>query len=49
VQIFHKQTKSQSIIGLYLFKKNWILRYSKPDGPVFTGSALSTNLSILAS
>jgi hypothetical protein len=38
-QIFPKQTKSQTLLGLYLLWENWILRFGKPDGPVFATSA----------
>jgi hypothetical protein len=48
MQIFPKQTKSQILIGLYLFRKKQILQCPKSDGLVFTSSVLSTNLSILA-
>jgi hypothetical protein len=41
VKIFPKQTKSQNLIGLYLFKKNQIVRFGKPDGPIFTTLASS--------
>jgi hypothetical protein len=35
VQIFSKQTKSQTLIRLYLFWKNRIVWFGKPDGLVF--------------
>jgi hypothetical protein len=34
-QIFPKQTKSQPLLILYLFWENQILRFRKPDGPIF--------------
>jgi hypothetical protein len=38
---FSKQTKYQTLLGLDLFWKNWILWYPKLDSPVFTTSASS--------
>jgi hypothetical protein len=48
VQIFPKQIKSQTLLGLYLFWKNWILRYPKPDNPVLRYQLLAWISSILA-
>jgi hypothetical protein len=36
MQIFSKQTKSQTLIELYLFWKNQIVWFGKLDGSVFT-------------
>jgi hypothetical protein len=37
-QIFPKQIKSQILLGLYLFRENRIVRFGKPDGPIFVTS-----------
>jgi hypothetical protein len=37
-QNFPKQTKSQTLLRLYLFWKNRIVQFNIPDGPVFTTS-----------
>jgi hypothetical protein len=34
-QIFHNQTKSQTLLGLYLFSENRIVWFGKTDGLVF--------------
>jgi hypothetical protein len=49
VQIFPKQTKSQTILGLYLFSENRILWYPKPDIPFFAASAFGLNFFHLGS
>jgi hypothetical protein len=43
VRIFLKQTKSQTLIRLYLFLKNWTNQNPKPEHPVFVTSSLGLN------
>jgi hypothetical protein len=34
-KIFPKQTRSQSLLDLYLFRKNWIIQNPKSEHPIF--------------
>jgi hypothetical protein len=43
-KIFPKQTKSQTILELYLFRKNQITWNTKPKLSIFVTSALGSNL-----
>jgi hypothetical protein len=43
MQIFPEQTKSQSLLRLYLFWENRILQYPKPDNPVFAALTFGLN------
>jgi hypothetical protein len=43
-EIFPNQTRSLSLIGLYLFRKNWTIQNPKLKHQVFAASTLDSNL-----
>jgi hypothetical protein len=42
--MFPKQTRSQSLLGLYLFRKNWTIQNPKLEHLVFATSTLGSHL-----